>query len=136
LRVSLVQKAIISPDVDVIAVQETHTASAESLRRRGNLTGFTLVGAVYSSVHGIDTYIRSDLSNWRIVYQDHTNNVHVLAVELDAIIIVNVYKPPSTSWSSNHLKIFPHPAIYVGDFNSHNQQWGYDHKDVDGNLIH
>jgi hypothetical protein len=121
---------------DVIAVQETHTASAESLRRKGNLTGFTLVGAVYRSVHGIATYIRSDSSNWRIVYQDHKNNVHGLAVELDANIIVNVYKPPSTSWSSNPLKIFPHPAIYVGDFNSHNQQWGYDHNDVDGNLIH
>jgi hypothetical protein len=46
--------------VAVIAVQETHTASAERLRRRGNLTGFTLVDAVYSSVHGIATYIRSD----------------------------------------------------------------------------
>jgi hypothetical protein len=59
-----------------------------------------------------------------------------VAVELDAIIIVNVYKPLSSSWSSNPLKIFPHPAIYVGDFNSHNQQWGYDHNNVDGNLIH
>jgi hypothetical protein len=34
------------------------------------------------------------------------------------------------------LKIFPHPAIYEGDFDSHNQQWGYDHNDVDGNLIY
>jgi exonuclease III len=113
--------------VDVIAVQETHTASAESLRRRGNLTGFTLVSAVYSSSMEL-------LRTSGQIYQDHTNNVHVLAVELDAIIIVNVYKPSSTSWSSNPLKIFPHPAIY--DFNSHNQQWGYDHNDVDGNLIH
>jgi hypothetical protein len=64
--------------VDVIAVQKTHTASAERLRRRENLIGFTLVGAVYSSVHGTAPYTRSDLSNWRIVYQDHTNNVHVL----------------------------------------------------------
>jgi hypothetical protein len=66
--------------VDVNTVQETHTESAESLSRRGYLTGFTLVGAVYSSVHGIATYIRSNLSNWCIVYQDHTNNVHVLNV--------------------------------------------------------
>jgi hypothetical protein len=91
--------------------------------------------ALYTVV-SMATYIRSDLSNWRIVYQDHTNNVHFLAVELDAIIIENVYKPPSTSWSINPLKIFPHPAIYVGNFNSHNQQWGYDHNDVDGNLLH
>jgi hypothetical protein len=129
-------RLMLEEKVDVIAVQETHTASAESLRSRGNLTGFTLVGDVYSSVCGIATYIRSDLSNWRILYQDHTNNVHVLAVELDANIIVNVYKPPSTSLSSNPLKIFPHPAIYLCDFNSHNQQWGYDHNDVKGNVIH
>jgi hypothetical protein len=73
--------------IDVIAVQDTHTASAESLRRRGNLT-------------------------------------------------IHFSSPASISWSSNPLKISPHPAIYVGDFNSHNQQWGYDHNDVDGNLIH
>jgi exonuclease III len=90
-------RLMLEEKVDVIAVQETHTASAESLRR-GNLTRFTLVGDVYSSVHGNATYIRSDLSNWRIVYQVHTNNVHVLAVELHAIIIVNVYKPPSSQY--------------------------------------
>jgi exonuclease III len=71
-------RLMLEKKVGVTAVQETHTASAESLKRRGNLTGFTLVGAIYCSVHGIATYIRSDLSNWRIVYQDHTNNVHVL----------------------------------------------------------
>jgi hypothetical protein len=33
------------------------------------------------------------------------------------------------------LKLFPHPAIYVGNFNSHNQLWGYKHNYADGNWL-
>jgi hypothetical protein len=48
---------------------------------------------------------------------------------------VNVYKPPSVNWLNNTLEKLPHPAIHVGDFNSHNQAWGYEHKDIDGNRL-
>jgi Reverse transcriptase (RNA-dependent DNA polymerase)/Endonuclease-reverse transcriptase len=122
-------------DVDVIAVQETHASSEESLRRRGTLPGYTLIGAIYSDVHGIATYVRASLSNCRIVFQENSSNVHTLAIEVDETIIVNVYKPPSVNWTNNIIKIFRHPAIYVGDFNSHNQLWGYEHNDTSGNLL-
>jgi hypothetical protein len=61
--------------------------------------------------------------------------IHILAVEVDGTIVVNVYKPPNDNWSNVLLKLFPHPVIYVGDFNSHNQLWGYEHKDADGNRL-
>ena len=35
--------------------------------------------------------------------------------------ITNVYKPPPTHWTNAALPAHQHPAIYVGDFNSHNQ---------------
>jgi hypothetical protein len=98
-------------DIDIVTVQGTHAGSEENLRRRG-IIPYTLIEAVYSNVHGIATYV---------LYQDHLHDIHTLAVEVNGTIVVNVYKPPSASWSNVPFKLFPHPAIYVGDFNSHNQ---------------
>jgi hypothetical protein len=59
-----------------------------------------------------------------------------LAIEVSGISIVNVYKPHSVNWLNNTLEKLPHPEIYVGDFNSHNQAWGYEeHNDIDGNRL-
>jgi exonuclease III len=74
-------------DIDIVTVQETH-ASEENLRRRGSIPEYTLIGAVYSNVYGI-TY-KAIYYNCRILYQDHSHDVHTLNV-------VNVYKPPTTS---------------------------------------
>jgi hypothetical protein len=56
-----------------------------------------------------------NFSTFRVLYHDHSYNVHTLAVEVERIVIVNVYKPPSANWPNNQLKVFPHPAIYVGN---------------------
>jgi hypothetical protein len=94
-----------------------------------------LIGAVYSNVHGITTYVKASFSNCRVLYQDHSHDVHTLAVKVDGTIVVNVYKPTSASWSNVPLKLFLNPAIYVCDFNSYNQLWGYEHNDTDGNRL-
>ncbi|KAJ8386171.1 hypothetical protein AAFF_G00175950 [Aldrovandia affinis] len=39
--------------------------------------------------------------------------------------VANVYKPPSASWEQKILPTLLHLTIYVGDFNSHYQDWGY-----------
>jgi hypothetical protein len=74
--------------------------------------------------------IKAFFSNCRVIYQDNSHGVHTLAVKVDGTIVVNVYNSPSASWSNVPLKLVPHPAIYVGDFNSHNQLWGYKHNSV------
>jgi hypothetical protein len=33
------------------------------------------------------------------------------------------------------LEKLPHPTTHVSDFNSHNQAWGYEHNDIDGNRL-
>jgi hypothetical protein len=118
-------------DINIVTVQETHAGSEENLRKRGTIPGYTLIGAVYNNVHGIATYVKASFSDCRVLYQDHSHDVHTLAVKVDGTIVVNVYKLPSASWSNVPLKLFPHPAI--GDFNSHNQLWGYEHNDADRN---
>jgi hypothetical protein len=87
-------------DIDIGTVQETHAGSKENLRRRGTIPGYTLIGAVYSNVHSIATFVKASFSNCRrVLYQDHSNDAHNLAFEVDGTIVVNVYKPPSARWA-------------------------------------
>jgi exonuclease III len=119
-------------EIHISALQETHSTSNTNLINRGEIPGYKLIGAIHSNVHGIATYARVSLNNCLITYSDCTNNIHVLAVKVSGISIVNVYKPRSVKWSNNTLEKLPHPTIYVGDFKSHNKAWGYDHNDNDG----
>jgi hypothetical protein len=87
---------------------------------------------LHSNVHGIAKYAKTSISTSRVLFKDHLQDIHTLAVEDDGIVIVNVYKPPSTNWSNDILELFPHTTIYVGDFN---QLWGYEHNNTSGNLL-
>jgi exonuclease III len=46
-------------DIDIVTVQETHAGSEDNLRYRGTIPGYTLIGAVYSNVHGIATSVKA-----------------------------------------------------------------------------
>jgi exonuclease III len=110
-------------EINIIALQETHSTSDTNLMNRGDIPGYKLIGVIHSNGHGMATYARVSLNN---CYSDCSNNIHVLAVEVSGISIVNVYKPSNANWLNNTLEKLSHPAIYLGDFNSHNQAWGYD----------
>jgi hypothetical protein len=85
-------------------------------------------------LHGIAMYAKISLADCHVTYQDHTNPVHVLTVEVNGFAIVNA-RTPSKNWSSVLLKVFTHSTLYAGDFNSHNQIWGYEQKNHDGNRL-
>jgi hypothetical protein len=70
-----------------------------------------------------------------LTHLECSKSIHVIAVEVSGVTIVNVYKPPSSNWSSNTLKVFPHSKIFVGDFNSHNQLWSFEHNNTYGNCL-
>ena len=48
-----------------------------------------------------------------------------------AIKLINVYKPPPLRLQSLDLPVFPHPFLYVGDFNCRHADWGYDNNSPD-----
>lgn len=52
-----------------------------------------------------------------------------------SLSITNVYKSPAAQWSDAVLNVQPHPAVYVGDFNSHHSEWGYGSDDVNGEML-
>jgi hypothetical protein len=43
-------------DVNVIAIQETHTSSDVNLHQCGEMPGYRLIGAIHRNIHGIVTY--------------------------------------------------------------------------------
>lgn len=52
------------------------------------------------------------------------------------LTVTIIYKPPNEKWKTNPMNTYEHPAIYVGDFNSHNMAWGYEKNDENRNLLY
>ncbi|KAI5732229.1 hypothetical protein M8J77_023660 [Diaphorina citri] len=44
-------------------------------------------------------------------------------------------KQPSITWPAEVLQTHPHPAVYIGDFNSHHELWKYANNDENGELL-
>jgi hypothetical protein len=115
---------------EIVIVKETHTTSDLNLLNRSKQPAFKLIDAIHSKVHGIATYVRDTLAYCFLTHLECSNNIHVIVVEVSGVTKVNVCNPPSPKWSSNTLKVFPHPTIYVGHLNSHNQLWGHEHNNA------
>lgn len=125
-------------NVDIITLQEIHTKDDSDLQGRGKIPGYRLVDALHDEhhVYGIATYVRMDIADYRVVFKASTDNIFILAVMVCGTSIVNMYKPPLVIWPTPPFKLFTHPAIYVGDFNSHHNAWGYKDNDINGNILH
>jgi exonuclease III len=63
-------------EIDIIAIQETHTTSDLNLLNRGKLSGFKLIGAIHSNAHGIATYVRDTLAECFLTHAECSNNIH------------------------------------------------------------
>lgn len=106
--------------IDVIAIQESHTFDNADLCRRGYIAGYVLIGAIHLKQYVIATFVRDNIDNARIMIgSECSGNIEVLAIEVCGITVINTYKPPNVAWKNPPIKIFEHPAVYVGDFNSH-----------------
>lgn len=122
-------------DVSVVCLQETHTRDETDFIRRGYVPGYVCIGALHHPQYGIATYVRADILNVQLLYQSCDQDVFVLITEINGINIVNVYKPPQVRWPPSVLQCVAHPAVCVGDFNSHNSAWGYGSNDENGNIL-
>lgn len=125
-------KICIDYGIDVIALQETHTATEEQLRTRGSIDGYHLVDFLCSGVHGIATYVKDSITNFEKVYAQIISDIYLITIKVSDVHIVNVYKPPNVQWPHDFDTASPHPAVYIGDFNCHHVQWLYDSSDQNG----
>ena len=63
-------------------------------------------------------------------------NCRMLSLPVGGYHIANIYKPPTEHWNNTNLPPFlPHPAVLVGDFNSHHPDWGYQEADMNGESL-
>jgi len=99
--------------IDVICLQEKHVNDNKS--ERLTISGFDISYTLHAK-HGRATYVRSDVSDAVRVSSSPCCNV----IRVGRYHIANVYKPPTKHWNNTNLPpVLPHPAVLVGDFNSH-----------------
>lgn len=128
-------KLSVDENVDVLVIQETHTETLAQMESRGKIEGFNLIGVEFSRVHGIATYAKQNITDVRVVESNSNGNIYSSTIRTGRLSITNVYKSPMAQWTDTVLNVQPHPAVYVGDFNSHHSEWGYSSDDINGELV-
>jgi len=58
-----------------------------------------------------------------------------LCVDVAGFKIINVYKPPCWRFTPTAIPTFPHPSLYVSDFNCQHVNWGYNKTSPDGESL-
>ena len=115
---------------DVLCLQETHKTSSPA-----TIPGMCLAIYHASPIHGSAIYVRNrDLVKG--CYDKSANGIEILQLETDKLTITSVYKPPPVPfvWPNQYVQS-KKPQLIIGDFNSHNTDWGYDSTDKDGELV-
>ena len=121
--------------MDIILLQETHTATDEQLLARGVIPGYTLVDSLNSAIYGSATYIKSDITNFQRTCKAVFEDVSIIVTKVGELTISNIYKPPNITWPVDFPFCYNHPSIYIGDFNCHHTSWGYEENNTNGILL-
>jgi len=98
------------------------------------IPNFSLAVSVLSRNHGLATFVHEWLE-WSLV--DHSpkqSETEWLCVDVAGYKIINVYKPPHSRFTPTAILTFPHPSLYVGDFNCQYVNWGYNETSEDESL--
>lgn len=130
-----ISKLAAEEDLNVILMQETHTATHEDLESRGVITGFNMIIAEHSRYHGIATYVKEGINDVNVVESNTNNNIYSSITRIGSLTVTNVYKAPAELWNDTPLPVQPHPALYAGDFNSHHSEWDYADDDENGEKL-
>nr|CAI5847833.1 unnamed protein product [Callosobruchus analis] len=96
-----------------------------------------LIGATFSEVYGSATYVRSETQGAELTSCNSDNGVFTTSVKVNGLSVINLYKPPRNDWPPNVIPTSDsRPSVYIGDFNSHHNLWGYESNDRSGELLH
>jgi len=115
----------------IIVTQETHCITADKLL----IPNFLLAGLILSRNHGLATFVHERLE-WSLVDQSpDQSETEWLCVDVAVCKNVNVYKPPRSRLIPTTIPTFPHPSLYVGDFNCQHVNWGYNTTSPDGESL-
>jgi len=115
----------------ILALEETHISDDHPGKLK--IPGFQLIDYIGHNKHGMATFVSQDLDPKNIKRLE--GNKHTVGIEIGNTKIFNIYKPPSEKWTTSVLPLAEHPAVYIGDFNSHNTEWGYNSTDDNGETL-
>jgi len=120
-KISVIEQLAYKNKAFIIVLQETHCITADKIV----ILNFSLAGSILSRNHGLATFVHERLE-WSLVDQSPDQSETVwLCVDVAGYKIVNIYKPPRLRLTSMTIPTFPHPSLYVGDFNCQQVKWGY-----------
>ena len=96
---------------------------------------FSPARSILSRNHGLATFVLERLE-WSLVDQSpEQSETEWLCVDVTGCKIVNVYKPPRSRLTPTTIPTFPHPSLYVGNFNCQHINWGYNITSPDGESL-
>jgi len=118
-------------DMDVLVLQETQIPDGETNRLKIN--DFDLVHHIGYNKYGLASYVSQNKSFQDI--EQVAGNEHTVGIRICNLTNFNVYKPPPSKWAAAVFPVSEHPVIYIGDFNSHNTEWGYSTNNEEGESL-
>jgi len=115
----------------IVVLQETHCITADKLV----IPNFSRAWSILSRNHGLATFVHERME-WSLVDQSpDQSETEWLCVDVADYKIVNVYKPPRSRLTHTTIPTFPHPSLYVGDFNCQHVNWGSNTTSPDGESL-
>ena len=127
-------RLLVSSSVDVLLLQETHVGQTAAASRY-TIQDYHLIVRENHEQYGTIIYAKKPESITIVDSRRSNDNVHTSVINIDGLLIANIYKPPHTNWSDPPIPDLSHPAIVAGDFNSHHEEWGYHTSDAAGEQI-
>ena len=131
-KISVIEQLAYKNKAFNIVLQETHCSTADKLV----IPNFSLPGSILSRNYGLATFVHERLQ-WSLVDQSpEQSETEWLCADVAGYKIINVYKPPRSRLTPTTIPTFPHPSLYVGDFNCQHVNWVYNTTSPDGDSLH
>jgi len=112
-KISVIEQLAYKNKAFIIVLQETHCPTADKLV----IPSFSLPWSILNMNHGLATFVHERLE-WSLVDQSPNQSAtEWLCVDVAGYRLVNIYKPSCSRLTLTTILTFPHPSLYVGDFN-------------------
>jgi len=130
-KISVIEQLAYTNKAFIIVIQENHCITVDKLV----ISCFSLTGSILSRTSGLATFVHERME-WSLVDQyPEQSETEWLHVDVAGYKIINVYKPPRSRLTPTAIPTFPHPSLYVGDFNCQHVNWGYNTTFPDGESL-
>ena len=129
-NISFIEQLASKNKAFIIVLQETHCTTADKLVSDSQLFSSWVSPEQEPQSCHICPWAVGMVTGRSVSEQSETE---WLCVDV-AGYIINIYKPPRSRFTPTAIPTFPHPSMYVGDFNCQHVNWGYN-KTSDGESL-